>query len=74
MVGIKMTNAGANIEYNTFTFPGTTVAPIGNIPVSPNRLFTYGGAYNPSTQEYALVSNKATTGNAELTKINAAGI
>ena len=73
MVGIKMTNLGANPEYNTFIFLGSTVVPVPNIPLSPNRLFTYGGAYNSSAQEYALVSNNTTTGNADLTKINAAG-
>ncbi len=74
MVGIKMTNAGTNPEYQTLVFPGSNLAPVNNIPLSPIRIFTYGGAYNPTTQEYALVSNNNVSGNAELTKINASGI
>jgi hypothetical protein len=74
MVGIKMANAGTNPEYQTLVFPGSNLAPVNNIPLSPNRIFTYGGAYNPTTQEYALVSNNNVSGNAELTKINASGV
>jgi hypothetical protein len=72
MRGIKMTNSGTSPDYSNIIFPNTTL--VASIPLSPNRQFTYGGAYNPATNEYALISNNTTTGNAELTKINASGV
>lgn len=74
MIGIKMTNSGTNPEFNTFLFPTSNAAPVNNIPLSPSRLFTYGGVYNQVSQDYALISNNAQTGNANLIKINGAGI
>lgn len=74
MVGVKMTNSGTDPEYQTLVFPGSSAAPVADIPYSPNRFFSYGGAYNPTTQEYAQVINNNASGNAELSKINATGI
>ena len=74
MIGIKMTNSGTNPEYNTFLFPTSNAAPVNNIRISPSRLFTYGGVYNVLSQDYVLISNNSQTGNANLIKINGAGL